>query len=138
MRPDRPLRPSLRLCLLRLIANRPPWFANMFEFGARFRALTVLALSSLSSCSSSDTGEGPRYRVAAVCDGGGCADAAPDRCPGPYTVERSDGECVWSCGEGTTPDAASHECVCKPGFVERATDRFGRRVCREVSAPSRE
>ena len=113
----------------------------MLESRALFGTLTVLALSELMGCGSSDTGDGasrePKHELAGVCDGSGCidgadeADGATDRCPGPYTVERPDGECVWSCGEGTTPDAASNECICKPGLVERGTDGFGRRVCRK-------
>lgn len=51
-------------------------------------------------------------------------------CKGPYHVLAPDGRCVWSCSEGTTPGkVAPFECVCKPGFKETSTDRFGRRVC---------
>ncbi len=52
-------------------------------------------------------------------------------CEEPYHVLASDGRCVWSCSEGTTPDNDSGECICKEGFVETDTDEFGRRVCEE-------
>jgi hypothetical protein len=52
----------------------------------------------------------------------------------PYHVEVKvpgalDVLCKWSCGEGTTPDDKSYECVCKEGFWEYSIDQFGRRMC---------
>ncbi len=50
-------------------------------------------------------------------------------CQGPYHVTASDGRCVWSCGQGTQPDAASGQCVCQSGLQQTGTDQFGRRIC---------
>ena len=53
----------------------------------------------------------------------------PPACEGPYHVTNAQGDCVWSCGEGTQPDTVSNECVCQPGLVEVGVDDFGRRIC---------
>ncbi|CAF4800246.1 unnamed protein product, partial [Rotaria sp. Silwood1] len=50
-------------------------------------------------------------------------------CPKPYHVVTSDSRCVWSCGQGTQPDATTNECVCQDGYYETGTDQFGRRIC---------
>ncbi len=55
--------------------------------------------------------------------------SAQTACPAPYHVLAQDGRCVWSCGEGTTPDNKTNECVCKPGLKETGKDKFGRRIC---------
>lgn len=52
----------------------------------------------------------------------------PD-CPAPYHVVAPDGRCVWSCGQGTQPDAASGICVCQPRLLPAGSDRFGRLIC---------
>lgn len=60
----------------------------------------------------------------------------PSVCPGPYHVQTKEGRCVWSCGVGTQPDNPKNsagQCVCQSGYVESATDRFGRRICELVS-----
>ncbi len=58
-------------------------------------------------------------------------------CPKPYHVITSDDRCVWSCSTGTTPDSASNECVCKPGYTQTGTDSFGRRTCSNtITSPS--
>jgi hypothetical protein len=64
--------------------------------------------------------------------GKGCPE--PDCSLSPYHVEVEvsgtlDILCKWSCGEGTTPDDESYECVCQEGFLEYSIDQFGRRIC---------
>ena len=51
-------------------------------------------------------------------------------CPKPYHVVNSNGQCVWSCGEGTTPSTTTNECVCQRGYIQTGTDQWGRRVCK--------
>ena len=87
---------------------------------------TVCCNASCGVCT--PPGEDCNTLACAPCDlplerrGGQCV------CPEPYHVQNGP-NCVWSCGEGTQPDAVSNECVCQPGFVEVGTDQFGRRVC---------
>ncbi len=53
-------------------------------------------------------------------------------CELPYRFwSRQGGEvtCLWNCGTGTVPDAASNECVCEAGTYEAGTDAQGRRFC---------
>lgn len=53
-------------------------------------------------------------------------------CPGPYRIIASDGNCKWSCSQGTMP-GDSNECVCKPGYIETGKDSLGRRICEVVN-----
>jgi len=56
-------------------------------------------------------------------------DPPPSVCEPPYHGLSPEGNCVWSCGQGTQPDSLSNECVCQPGLIEVGTDEFGRRIC---------
>ncbi|MFH1256948.1 MAG: dockerin type I domain-containing protein, partial [Candidatus Diapherotrites archaeon] len=103
------------------------------------KGTTTWGASSGAEGSSTDYCSGPDYLVESYCSvnnfkqaeykcANGCKDGACV-CPKPYHGISPDGRCVWSCSEGTTPDTASNECICKEGYVETGTDQFGRRVC---------
>lgn len=57
-----------------------------------------------------------------------------DKCTPPYHVMQN-GQCYWSCGEGTNPDTTglTNSCLwCKVGMhiVPSTSDWLGRRICR--------